>query len=321
MIEKEIRYEIHDMSNRIKELQNTQNTLTNGQRYSLDICFVDTTNHIQYPIDIYSFECHSAPIIKLESYQYSNQDSVDVDDDIKEITITNPVCLLNFSYTQNDGDALKYYYFELSDEQNKLLGRSQKIYASSQIAYGIENYNNLQTYKLTLYCLTQSSVLTSVTYIFHTDYNKESIYADISFDIDKSSAVNNISISVTQLNGSGENYSFDDNAEYVAISDNGYVDFVDTYQTISKNFLCRIWCRNLNHYVPILKIQKTDDDGYIEVVFTGQNFIAYKHSCDIVTAYTSNYLVENGSVSENQDIYFAIGYYDGRIEMYTVLLN
>src|SRR5574344_484719 len=34
MIEKEIRYEIHDMSNRIKELQDTQNTLTNGQRYA-----------------------------------------------------------------------------------------------------------------------------------------------------------------------------------------------------------------------------------------------------------------------------------------------
>ena len=32
MIEKAIRYEIHDMSNRIKELQDTQNTLTNGQR-------------------------------------------------------------------------------------------------------------------------------------------------------------------------------------------------------------------------------------------------------------------------------------------------
>lgn len=34
MVEKEIRYEIHDMSNKIKELQDIQNTLTNGQRYA-----------------------------------------------------------------------------------------------------------------------------------------------------------------------------------------------------------------------------------------------------------------------------------------------
>lgn len=34
MVEKEIRHEIHDMSNRIKELQDIQNTLTNGQRYA-----------------------------------------------------------------------------------------------------------------------------------------------------------------------------------------------------------------------------------------------------------------------------------------------
>lgn len=34
MVEKEIRHEIHDMSNKIKELQDTQNTLTNGQRYA-----------------------------------------------------------------------------------------------------------------------------------------------------------------------------------------------------------------------------------------------------------------------------------------------
>lgn len=34
MVEQEIRHEIHDMSSRIKELQDTQNTLTNGQRYA-----------------------------------------------------------------------------------------------------------------------------------------------------------------------------------------------------------------------------------------------------------------------------------------------
>ena len=34
MVEQEIRHEIHDMSSKIKELQDTQNTLTNGQRYA-----------------------------------------------------------------------------------------------------------------------------------------------------------------------------------------------------------------------------------------------------------------------------------------------
>lgn len=297
------------------------NYLVNGQRYSLYISFADNNNNETYPVGLYSFECYSKPVIKLESYKYNDGKNIFVGEDINEITVMKPVCFLNFSYTQDDGDALKYYYFELYNNDNKLLGRSHKIYSSSKIKYALENYNNLQTYKLTLYCETQSGVLENVTYTFNTDYTKDSVYADISFFIDKESALNNISINVTQLNGNGENYSFDSTSEYVTIQDNGYVGFVDTYKTISKNFLCRMWCRNLTNNMLILKIEKTDGSGYIDVFFTGQKFVAYKYSFGLVSSYISNYLVESGTISKNQDVYFSIGYYDGRIEMYTSLLD
>ena len=71
----------------------------------------------------------------------------------------------------------------------------------------------------------------------------------------------------------------------------------------------------------ILKIEKTDGSGYIDVFFTGQKFVAYKYSFGLVSSYISNYLVERGTISKNQDVYFSIGYYDGRIEMYTSLLD
>lgn len=297
-----------------------KNFLKNGNKYSLEVSFFDISE--KYPMDMYGFECHSSPILALESYKYPNTEDIFVDDGVKEITIIHPTCLLNFSYTQNDGDALKYYYFQLYNN-NKLLGYSQKIYASSDITYGVENYNNLQTYKLILCCFTQSGVSKQFECIINTKYNKESVYADITFDLDKEYAENNISISVTQLNGNGENYSFitENSNTYVTIQDNGYVEFIDTHQMISKNFLCRLWCRNLKKNSRICKIEKTSGNEYVEIFFTGNKFVAYKNSCDLITSYISNYLTENDDIGADADIYLAIGYYGGRIEMYASLLN
>lgn len=266
--------------------------------------------------------------VALESYQYNNDAEIIVtqkDTSIPyELTVTKSFCKLNFSYTQKDGVFLKYYQFSLYDNSGVLLGTSQKIYGipDSGIMYAIENYNNLQHYILKLYCVTQDNEDSITTVYIYTNYDQDSIYADISFMVDKENATNNIMFSVTQLNGTGENHWFWENTNngntYVVIPHNGYVNFVDTYQVISKNFLCRMWCTDLSRTIPILTIKSANDDGYIEVIFTGQNFIAYKHSCGIVTTYISNSLDEEAVYSH--DIYFALGYYDGRIEMYTALI-
>lgn len=267
--------------------------------------------------------------VALESYQYNNDTKITVPQKDTsapyELTVTKSFCKLNFSYAQEDGVLLKYYQFSLYNNSGALLGTSQKIYGipNSGIMYAIENYNNLQHYILKLYCVTQDNEDSTTTVNIYTNYDQDSIYANISFAVDKENATNNIMFNITQLNGTGENYWFDGYAlsrnDYVVISENGgYVNFTDTHQIISKNFLCRMWCLKLTYDTPILTIKSTNGDGYIEVIFTGQNFIAYKHSCGIVTTYISNTLSEEPEYE--QKIYFALGYYDGRIEMYTTLI-
>lgn len=303
----------------------------NGNKYSIQIRFFTDSTYTEY-VDTEAFviQCYSNFTISLDSYQYNDGEIHTVTDrtDITmpyELTVTKSFCKLNFAYTQDDGEQLKYYQFSLYNSDGILLGMSKKIY-DTPIVYGIENYNNLQDYILKLYCVTQTGRNSVTTVNIHIDYAQDNIYADITFLVDTETATNNVSISVTQLNGDGKNYHFDDSGEYVVIPDNSYVKFVDTYQTISKNFLCRMWCRNLSQNAPVFKIETINGDGYIEVCFTGQRFVAYKYSCDLTTSYISNYLIEDengvvGVVAKNQDIYFAIGYYDGRIEMYAVLLN
>ena len=296
----------------------------NGYRYAIEIDFgINFSNEvttIPYP-----FSCYANFRVELENYQYNDGEKTEVfQEDLLlpyNITVTKAFCKLNFSYTQEDGEHLKYYQFFLYNDKNILIGTSKKIYGipNGGIVYGIENYNNLQHYVLKLYCVTQTDRSSTTTVNIYTNYEQENIYADISFKLDTEKATNNITISVIQLNGSGENYDYTDD-DYVQIVGNGYVNFTDTYQTISKNFLCRVWCKfpNLKKDLPILKINTANNDGYIEVFFTGQQFIAYKHSCNIVTSYISNELTE--VVNGEQDIYFALGYYDGRIEMYTTLI-
>ena len=276
----------------------------NGSRYSLEISFINNSG-TSYPLDIYMFKCYSSPIIQLEAAKYQDGTSINIEDGVSEFTIQKSFCELNFSYTQNEGDDLKYYQFFLykkDGDTEQFLGSSKKIYSSTNIIYGVENYNNLQEYVLKLYCITQNNNEKWLTLTFKTDYDQANIYSEITFLLDKENAANNILINISQLNGEGEHYDFT-NDEYVMIQHNGYVNFEDIYQTITKNFLCRIWCGNLSLNSPILKLTNRNGDGYIEVFLRDKNFIAYKHSCGLTTAYVSNDLdIEAISTTYHYDI-------------------
>lgn len=276
----------------------------------------------------------TSTIVSLDSYEYNDGTIVEPErSDITlpyYITITKSFCKLNFSYTQDDGEQLKYYQFSLYNSDGVLLGVSKKTYGIpvTGIVYGIENYNNLQDYILKLHCVTETNKSSLTTVNIHTDYAQDNIYADITFLVDTQTAENNVSVSVVQLNGDGEGYSYDavDNGEYVVISDNGYVTFKDEYQVITNNFLCRMWLKNLSKNIPILTINTSDSSGRVEVFFDGMNFIAKKYSCGLVAPYitcikdTSETDITS-EISMDTNIYFAIGYYNGRIEMYARIIG
>jgi hypothetical protein len=273
-------------------------------------------------------------IVSLDSYEYNDGTIVEPErSDITlpyYITIAKSFCKLNFSYTQDDGEQLKYYQFSLYNRDGVLLGVSKKTYGIpvTGIVYGIENYNNLQDYILQLHCVTETNKNSVTTVNIHTDYAQDNIYADITFLVDTQTAENNVSVSVVQLNGDGDGYSYDsaDNGEYVIISDNGYVTFKDEYQVITNNFLCRMWLKNLSNNIPILTINTSDNSGRVEVFFDGMNFIAKEYSCGLVTPYitcikdTSETDITSELPTET-NIYFAIGYYNGRIEMYARIIS
>ena len=309
---------------------NNQLVFKNGYRYSVRVDFgVDNTaNKIE--TTPHYFSCYANFKIALETYEYNDgqKNSIEQTDETTpyELTVEKSFCKLNFSYTQEDGEQLKYYQFSLYNKDGVLLGMSKKIYGTANgIMYGIENYNNLQDYVLKLYCVTQTDRDSVTTVNIRTNYAQDNIYADISFLVDTQTAENNMSVSVVQLNGEGDKYNFESN-EYVVIPDNGYVTFKDEYQVITNNFLCRMWLKNLSKNVPIMTINTADNSGRIEVFFDGLNFIAKKYSCDLVSPYITCIKDKNDEevtslIVTNTDIYFAIGYYNGRIEMYARLIN
>lgn len=308
----------------------------NGNKYSIQIRFFTNSTYTEYvDTEVFIIQCYSNFTISLDSYQYNDGEPHIVADRTDttlpyELNITKSFCKLNFSYTQNDGEKLKYYQFSLYNNDGVLLGMSKKIYGvpATGIVYGIENYNNLQDYVLKLYCVTQTDRNSVTTVHIHTDYAQDNIYADISFLVDTQTAENNVSVSVVQFNGEGKEYDYDtsDNGEYVIIADNGYVNFKDEYQVITNNFLCRMWLKNLSKNIPILTINTSDNSGRVEVFFDGVNFMAKKYSCNLVAPYIT--CIKDASetditseVSVDTKIYFAIGYYNGRIEMYARIIS
>ena len=300
-----------------------QRTLRNGNSYTLQLQFLDKDNNI-YNLDIMSFKCYSKPIIELTKCEYQDGTKAEI---ANPIIIEKTSCKLSFAYTQNEGDALKYYQFFLygndSDGNEKLLGNSNKFYSQSEIEYTIENYNNQKYYTLKLYCITQSGTEEWYDVNVYINYNQNNVYANLLLNFDNQTATNNVLVKITQLTGEGEEYDYTELGDSVVIADNGYVSFTDQYQSISSSFLCKMWCTNLSKNVPFLKIATTDGSGYIEVFFRGMEFIAKKYSCNLVTTYMCH--IENPlnmSVDELQmaNIYFAFGYFDGRIEMYATTL-
>ena len=239
------------------------------------------------------------------------------DENIATLTLLQPKCDLSFIYNIGD-DGLKYYQFYLYDENNNLLGATNKIYNAGLIVYTVENYNNLKTYNLKLHCLTQSDKVWECLVIIYTNYEQKSVYTDINFNIDKQSATNRVSVNLSQLTGVGENYHYIDN-EYVAIANDGYVEFIDKYNSIDEGFVCKLWCKQLSNNIPILKIAKTNSDDYIEIFFVDNAFRAYKHSCNITTMYISNKL-DNIDI-ETSNVYFAVKNYNGRIDMQADIIS
>ena len=62
-------------------------------------------------------------------------------------------------------------------------------------------------------------------------------------------------------------------------------------------------------------------NNYIDIYFTGTRFYAIKYSNGLKTSYISNELEIPESGLENVQIYLAIGYYTGRIEMHTSIIS
>jgi hypothetical protein len=293
----------------------------NGHSYSMQLCFLAPNSGYPYTTDLVNFKCYSTPMVELENCKYQDGTEVAITD---TIVIEKASCKLTYSYSQNEGDGLKYYQFFLYDKDingnERFLGNSNKFYSQSKIEYTVENYNNLKDYVLKLYCVTQSGVEQWCNIHIFINYNQNDIYANIIFELDKQLATNNVHIKVTQLTGSGEGYTYTESGDSITIPDDGYVEFIDQYQAISNNFLCKMWCTNLSGNVPVFTINTTEGIGYVEVLFTGTSFIAKKHSCGLTTSYVCYIEDVETNISQDTDIYFAIGYFDGRIEMYATIL-
>lgn len=282
----------------------------------------------------------SPPIVAFESYNYDiNDDSkkVEFDEGVTEFELTELVCKIQGLYEQEQGDEEKCYQFFLynskyDDEKkeyqaNDLIGGTKQIYSGSTPYFVCENLNNNQIYFLKFKCISQSGNEVYSNYLkITTNYNKNLVYTNIGFQLDKSTAENIVYVDLVDLTGVSdiENLTYY-NKDEVDLTQH-YVTFTDNYNLINNNFLCRLWLRNIQNDNDIFVLTNTNSmlsEGeyaeYIAVKFYDNRFHAFKHSCGLVSHYVSDKL--EISDNENNKLYFSLGYYNGRIEMYAEVLG
>ena len=251
----------------------------------------------------------SIPIVQFDTYSYYNDEEQTIQNNT--IILSEPLCTIKGLYRQDEGDELKCYQFMLYNEQNILIGGSNKIYSHTSPIFTCENLNDNSKYKLNFYCTSQSgNTVFSEDLIITTKYKHSTVYSHLIFGLDETNAKNFVAVEMVELTGTSNDDLTYINNEKVQVLGDRYINFQDQYNMISDNFLCRIWLEDIQQNMNILTIYNDNNDNQIIVKYYDNRFHAFKYSCGLVSHYISDEIIPNGS------LYLALGHYNNRIELY-----
>ncbi len=247
-----------------------------------------------------------------------NNDNISFGNYGYEITLTNPVTTIDWSYNANGStDILKYYQFSLYNSQNKCVVDTGKVYTDTTNGNGFvcNSLDDESQYTLIGYCVSQSGQrIDFPDLIIKTKYTTGKIYANLTIELDKHLAKNNITAKVTSIIGEAKdenNIVFIDSEKLDLKNNDNNVLF--RYDLPTNNFLIRLWINGIkesNEKITILKLSNNDD--YIELYYENGYFYAIKHSYGLASQYMSN------SISNvlNANTYLSLLYCNGRIDIY-----
>lgn len=273
-------------------------------------------------------------------YRENEQDILKITTD--EITILEPLTIIKGYYQNDNNIELKHYQFFLykDKEKNNLIGGSNRVYSRSAPIFYCENLNDESVYYLELECTSQDNEVKSATLTVNVKYRQKSMFGELNILTDKSNAKNDILFKITEITGVGYDSDGDENeniafytltttapttTQFVDLLNGNYVIFNDDNGLISENFLCRVWLFAIpteeNPKILTL-INGKDKTEYIEVIYKDNKFLVYKHSCGLISYYTSG---EIGKCETDKntlrEVYLALGYYNGRINIQTKVIE
>lgn len=266
------------------------------------------------------FKCN----FKNPTTSYNNHDII-FGNNGYEITINNPVTIMNWAYNINDSnDELKYYHFLLYNSQNKCVVDTGKIYTDTADENGFvcNSLDDKSAYILVGYCVTQNGQKLDLPDLtIKTAYTTGRIYANLTIELNKQLAENTVYAEMVNLIGNTTNGepSYIEGEKIDLKSNDNTVVFTDDYGLLKDNFLIRLWINGITNKdkVTILKLSNPNSSDYIEIYYENDYFFAVKYSCGLTSRYISNTVNENDILNGN--IYISILYCNGRIDIYATL--
>lgn len=303
--------------NDIKYLFIPMDTLNDGMDYKISVNRYVDYGKLEKSSEYFIQYVFSLPIINFVNYTYEDNSGIhsgdiSIDNGFHSVTLPHPVCTIHCIYSQYENDILKNYQFTLYNSKGEVIGGTEKIFKSSSPTFVCENLNNNSQYILQFCCISQSgNIVYSDNLQITTNYKQSSLYSDIIFGLDEISAENRITVSIVEFTGTTDD---DDNPltyiddEKVQISGERFVNFKDKYNLITHNFLIRIWLEDIVSNANILTLY--NDRYSIVVKYYDNRFHAFKYSCGLISHYISDEIIPNNT------LYFALGYYNHRLEIY-----
>lgn len=175
----------------------------------------------------------------------------------------------SYIHPVDEGDILVSYQFFLYDNENRLIEQfDKKYYAKTPlIEQTIKNFENGVPYKLTLKTESNHGILASVTKTFIPMYDFP-IIGDVPFTLKNVPKKPSIEISFDLIQVDGEKDNEDsliyENSTWVNLQDDKV--FYDKDFLLKKDFVLKIWCKDLIEDETICKLQGVD--GSIELVYS-----------------------------------------------------
>ena len=221
------------------------NTLNNGTYYNATLYTIDSDGNQSPASNIIQFYCYTTPTITFTNLVPSG-------------TINNSSFTFNFTYSQEQNEALNYYIVNLYDAQGLLVTSSGEQYASTttvplELSYTINGFADATSYSIEVNGVTiNNTALTTGQINFSVKYTSPNVYTLLELQNNCNGGYINITSNVAIIEGEvvPPPPIYIDNEELDLTQEGSYVIWDEGYE-VNGNFTGIIIGRNFTPYSTI----------------------------------------------------------------------